>query len=163
MAKPGRKPKPTALKILEGNPGRRELNPNEPDIRIVPTKPSAVAMDEIASNEWDRITAVMPDGVYTAGDEAVLAEYALGWAMLIRALVDIEKHGQLIEEPIMNKERDVVGYKLKENPALRTWRAAHAILMQTTDRLGLSPGMRSRLSVPKAREERSKFAGLIAS
>jgi len=26
----GRKPKPTALKIIEGNPGKRPLNKNEP-------------------------------------------------------------------------------------------------------------------------------------
>ena len=30
MATRGRKPKPTALKILEGNPGKRPLNENEP-------------------------------------------------------------------------------------------------------------------------------------
>ena len=30
MAKRGPKPKPTALRILEGNPGRRPLNTNEP-------------------------------------------------------------------------------------------------------------------------------------
>ncbi len=30
MATRGRKPKPTALKVLEGNPGKRPLNLNEP-------------------------------------------------------------------------------------------------------------------------------------
>ena len=30
MATRGRKPKPTALKLLEGNPSRRALNKNEP-------------------------------------------------------------------------------------------------------------------------------------
>lgn len=30
MALQGRKPKPTALKILEGNPGKRKLNAKEP-------------------------------------------------------------------------------------------------------------------------------------
>ena len=30
MAARGRKPKPTALKELEGNPGKRSLNPSEP-------------------------------------------------------------------------------------------------------------------------------------
>ena len=30
MATRGRKPKPTAMKILEGNPGKRPLNPFEP-------------------------------------------------------------------------------------------------------------------------------------
>ena len=30
MATRGRKPKPTALKLLEGNPGKRPLNDREP-------------------------------------------------------------------------------------------------------------------------------------
>ncbi len=30
MAQRGRKPKPSALKELEGNPGKREINTNEP-------------------------------------------------------------------------------------------------------------------------------------
>lgn len=30
MAARGRKPKPTALKVLEGNPGKRPLNDHEP-------------------------------------------------------------------------------------------------------------------------------------
>ena len=30
MAQRGRKPKPTAMKVLEGNPGKRSLNTTEP-------------------------------------------------------------------------------------------------------------------------------------
>ena len=30
MAQRGRKPKPTAVKVLEGNPGKRQLNEMEP-------------------------------------------------------------------------------------------------------------------------------------
>lgn len=30
LAQRGRKPKPTAVKQLEGNPGKRQLNANEP-------------------------------------------------------------------------------------------------------------------------------------
>ncbi|MGI9159867.1 MAG: P27 family phage terminase small subunit [Saprospiraceae bacterium] len=163
MGKRGPKPKPTAIRILEGNPSRRELNANEPRVTVLASKPSAVAMDEIASTEWDRVMHAMPTGVYTAADEAVLADYSIAWSMLIGALLDIEKHGRLIEEPIIDKAGDIAGYKLKENPALRTWRAAHAILMQTTDRLGLSPGQRSRLGLNPDKKPPSKFGGLIAS
>lgn len=160
MGKRGPKPKPSALRILEGDPGRLGINPLEPRVERGPVMPSAVAMDEIASREWERICSVMPPGVYTAADEAVLAEYVTAWSMLVGALADIQQHGRLIEKPITNKLGDVVGYELKENPALRTWRAAHTALMHTTDRLGLSPGQRSRLSVPK-REKVSKFGDLI--
>ena len=45
MATRGRKPKPTALKILEGNPGKRPINENEP----IPPKGT-----ENARHGWNR-------------------------------------------------------------------------------------------------------------
>lgn len=35
LAQRGRKPKPTAVKQLEGNPGKRQLNANERNLRLV--------------------------------------------------------------------------------------------------------------------------------
>lgn len=156
----GPKKKPTALRVLEGNPGRQELNPLEPHVERLPVMPSAVAMDETAAKEWVRICEVMPVGVYTAADESVLTEYVTTWSLLVGAIADIQLHGRLIYEPIVNKDGEIVGHKMKENPALRTWRAAHTALMHTTDRLGLSPGQRSRLQVP-SKKQVSKFGDLI--
>jgi len=158
MGKRGPKPKPSAL--IEGNPSRRELNPLEPEVERGPVMPSAVAMDETAAKEWVRICEVMPPGVYTAADEAMLTEYVTAWSLSVGATADIQLHGRIIFEPITNRRGEVVGHTMKENPALRTWRAAHTALMHTTDRLGLSPGQRSRLSVP-TKKDRSKFADLI--
>lgn len=159
--KRGRKPKPTALKVIEGNPGRRELNPLEPEVTRLPVMPDAVAMDETAAREWVRILEVMPVGVYTAADESVLTEYCAAWSMLVGALSDVQLHGRLISIPIQTRTGEVIGHELKENPALKTWRAAHIALMHTTDRLGLSPGQRSRLQVPN-KKQASKFGDLIA-
>lgn len=39
----GRPPKPTRLKILAGNPGKRELNPDEPD---------PVLLEDLTAPEW---------------------------------------------------------------------------------------------------------------
>jgi hypothetical protein len=46
----GRLPKPTALKVLSGNPGKRALNKNEPKPGGVPTCPSS--LDATAKREW---------------------------------------------------------------------------------------------------------------
>jgi len=163
MGKRGPKPKPTALRILEGNPSRRELNADEPVIRFLPTMPEEVAADPLAATEWGRIFTVMPDGVYTAADEAMLAQYATVRSIIKRALAEIENFGIMIDDPLTNKDGNIVGYRRKKNPALEVWKSAHVILIQVADRLGLSPGMRSKLSIPKVSEARSKFAGLIAS
>jgi phage terminase small subunit len=54
----GRPPKPTALKILQGNPGKRPLNRAEPTLEIAdPERPEH--LDEVACQEWDRLVPVL--------------------------------------------------------------------------------------------------------
>ena len=51
---PKRAMKPTALKVLQGNPGKRPLNENEPQPeRKIPEKPAD--MDRVASRTWDEL------------------------------------------------------------------------------------------------------------
>jgi hypothetical protein len=54
----GRKPKPTALKLLTGNPGGRKLNANEakPDL-AQPTPPDF--LNDHAKVEWGRIVGTL--------------------------------------------------------------------------------------------------------
>lgn len=55
MAGRGRPPKPTAVKELEGNPGKRPLNKNEPKPKqIAPKCPSWLEPD--AKKEWRRLS-----------------------------------------------------------------------------------------------------------
>ncbi len=53
MAQRGRKPKPTAIKVLEGNPGKRELNLSEPKPEKKAPKCPAWLEPE-AKREWRR-------------------------------------------------------------------------------------------------------------
>lgn len=155
MGKRGPKPKPKALRLLEGNPGRQEIVPDELEVRseLPPVMPPAVEADEVAAAEWRRIIAAMPPNLYSAADSAVIALYAQSWSILIRSMQEIDINGiTILEEG-----------KLKTNPAVRTWKAASENLLKTADRLGLSPGVRSRLKLPERNEKPvSKFAGLIA-
>ena len=51
----GRNPKPTAQKVLEGNPGKRELNTKEPK----PEKKAPACpkwLDDEAKKEWKRLS-----------------------------------------------------------------------------------------------------------
>ena len=55
MAQRGRKPKPTAIKELEGNPGKRLLNADEPKPeRKVPPCPKWLEPE--AKKEWRRLS-----------------------------------------------------------------------------------------------------------
>ena len=58
MAQRGRKPKPTALKVLEGNPGKRPLNLFEPTPEDkMPECPDW--LEDEAKAEWDRLAVPM--------------------------------------------------------------------------------------------------------
>ena len=72
----GRKPKPTRLKLLEGNPGKRRINGQEPQPPW--TLPSCPAhLSPSAKAEWKRLAKTLNAvGLLTQVDRAALA--ALG-------------------------------------------------------------------------------------
>jgi P27 family predicted phage terminase small subunit len=87
----GPAPKPTALKRLAGNPGKRPLNEAEPQFAAAaPTCPRHLS--HAARTEWHRVVHALVDaGVVTQIDRAVLAAYcqAYGrWVEAERALAD---------------------------------------------------------------------------
>jgi hypothetical protein len=60
----GRKPTPTDLKVLRGNPGHRPLNPDEPALPPVnadtfDSPPIELAGDAAASGEWSRLAPML--------------------------------------------------------------------------------------------------------
>lgn len=64
----GRKPKPTALKELEGNPGKRKMNTKEPvPDKGMPACPKWLLPE--AKKEWERLAKLMNQmGVLTQVD-----------------------------------------------------------------------------------------------
>lgn len=73
----GRKPKPTNLKILEGNPGQRRLNKNEPQPKSKRPRCPAWLSDE-AKKEWRRIAPELYRlGMLTIFDEAEVIAYCV--------------------------------------------------------------------------------------
>lgn len=165
MGKRGPKPKPTAIRLLEGNPGRLPINPDEIQCDLPPVMPHIVGADSFAAEEWHRIIAAMPPNVYTALDVAVLTQYCLAWSMLMRAQHDLSTNGMMV---VTNSWRDkqtgeLVAEERIVNPAAKLWAKAQEQLNKCTDRLGLSPGVRARMPIPQSRTKpnASKFGGLL--
>lgn len=71
----GPKPTPTALRRLQGNPGKRAGNHDEPvPPADLPTCPNH--LNAPAREEWDRLASVLHEmGVVTLVDRAALAAY----------------------------------------------------------------------------------------
>ncbi len=80
MATRGRKPKPTAIKILEGNPGKRQLNEHEPQpMKKAPSCPKWLEPE--AKREWRRLAKTLEAmGVLTEADMAAFAGYCQAYA-----------------------------------------------------------------------------------
>ena len=70
-----RKPKPTRLKLIDGNPGKRPINAREPNpMAGVPTCPAHLSPR--AKAEWKRLARQMNAlGIVTELDRAALAAY----------------------------------------------------------------------------------------
>ncbi|MBR5010719.1 MAG: phage terminase small subunit P27 family [Clostridia bacterium] len=98
MAKTGRKPKPTALKKLEGNPGKRPLNELEP----VPPNVSIHCPQYLlpdARREWKRLAPVLIQmGLLTAADVIPFAAYCTAFARWKEAEEEITKHGSIYKD-----------------------------------------------------------------
>lgn len=150
MGKRGPKPKPTYLRLLEGNPSGRPIPTDEPICELPPSKPAIVKADKLASAEWDRLMRAMPPGLYTALHTPVLAMHALAWSMLVKAQSELEGGITIVTE----KGRVV-------HPAVKVWKLASDTLLKTADRLGLHPA--ARINVPKRGETPfgGKFSGLL--
>lgn len=142
--KPGRPPKPTALKLVQGNPGRRPINEAEPVPEIVaPDCPPHLTPD--AKAEWERIMPVLVRlKVVSELDTAALALYCQAyarWQEAERKIADMKEKGGdglLVKAPS--------GYPI-QNPYLaianRAMEDCHKYLQQ----FGLSPAARTRVTV----------------
>ena len=83
MATRGRKPKPTGMKELEGNPGKRKLNTKEPKPdKKAPSCPKWLEPE--ARKEWKRLSRKMEQmGILTEVDMAAFAGYCQAYARFL--------------------------------------------------------------------------------
>lgn len=139
MARTGRPPKPTALKLIEGNPGKRRAK-GEP--KPPPSKPRRPQwLVGYARTEWDRVVPTLDRlGLLTTIDRTVLAAYCEAAAGLKAASQDLRKRGYLI--PSVRHD----GETLVKNPSNQLLRDYSRLVATYSSMLGLSPGDRVRLS-----------------
>lgn len=90
MAKRGRKPKPTALKIFEGNPGKRPLPKNEPKPSKGVVKPPFV-LDATGKKVWNSMLSTSPDDMITPHDALSLWQFCQAWSDFFIADKEVKK------------------------------------------------------------------------
>lgn len=153
----GRKPTPTYLKLVKGNPGRRKLNKNEPKPALgIPPVPEHLT--DAAKVEWGRIANELHElGALTRLDRAALAAYCQAYSDWIEAEEQLRRFGKVVKSPVKQTVRqtragEVItetsgGYPMQSpflpirNKALETM---HKFLIE----FGMTPASRSRINLP---------------
>ena len=136
----GRPPKPTALKKLQGNPGKRPLNEREPmPMNRRPNCPRWLS--EEAKREWRRLARPLHEaGLLTFVDRDVLAMYCESLARWIRAEQRCLESGDVLFTSNGN---------MVQNPWLGIANRSKKDTLTIMARLGLDPAMRSRIKLPE--------------
>jgi P27 family predicted phage terminase small subunit len=136
----GRKPKPTRLKELHGNPGKRPLNQNEPKPEPQLPRPPAV-IQGAARKEWFRIGRILFDaGLLTAMDTQALVAYCQTYARWCEAEEDIRRSGTVVRS--LHDQPMISPYLKVANIAWSQW--THMLT-----EFGLTPSSRSRVKMPE--------------
>jgi P27 family predicted phage terminase small subunit len=144
--KRGTKPKPTHLKLVTGNPGKRALNDAEvkPD-PLIPDPPPELSAD--ARVEWEVISKrLLAAGILTAIDRAALAAYcqAYGrWVQAERALAEMAKR-DLITTGLLIKTTN--GNAI-QNPLVGTANKAMSDMVRYAAEFGMTPSSRSGIRI----------------
>jgi P27 family predicted phage terminase small subunit len=142
----GRKPTPTFLKIVNGNPGKRPLN--EGEAKVAPARPTPPAfLSDDATQEWDRvIDRLFEVGLMTDLDRSTLAAYcdAYGrWAQASRSLARMAEQ-DLLTGAMMIKTKN--GNAI-QNPLLGIANHARAEMVRFAAEFGMTPSARTRIDV----------------
>jgi P27 family predicted phage terminase small subunit len=149
--KPGTKPKPTHLKLVTGNPGKRTLNRKEAKTKAaIPAPPAHLTADAV--EEWERVaTELFNLGILSEIDRAALAAYAMAYGRWVQAERAIGKMAE--------KDQLTGGLMIKtsngnaiQNPLVGTANKAAADMMRYAAEFGMTPSARSKISAEPPQE-----------
>jgi P27 family predicted phage terminase small subunit len=135
VAKRGRKPKATNLKLVGGAQADRIMVPPTPRGGKAEPPPH---LEGVALAEWERIVAeVEATRVMTPADATALAIYAVCFARWLDALREIQSSGLVVVS-----DTGVA----KANPAVAIASKCEARMQSVLSSFGLDPSSRSRVS-----------------
>ena len=148
----GRRPKPTALKELAGNPGKRALNTREPKPRARrPRMPAHLSPE--AAVEWRRITRELRGmNLLSSADADAIAMYADTYDRWVQASAALRAGGMVVTTengfPVQSPYIGII------NQCLRT-------MQRLLIEFGMTPAARSRIQAPETAsdDEFERFLG----
>lgn len=152
----GRPPKPTSMKIVNGNPGKRPLNAREPQYDAH----SGDAPDGLNDDGlwmWNRLARLLiPQGLLTQADEPMAVAWCEAWADLVEARSALAAHHTQFHS------YDAVGQggMIMTHPAFRRKANATERLNKLSGKFGFSPSDRAKIQSPEGRTESDVLGSL---
>lgn len=138
MAVRGRKPTPTALKKLHGNPGKRPLPKGEPKPPAVDAVPAPRHLNAVAAAEWHRLVVQFRAlGIFSTLDAGLLESYCISYGRAVKAERRLARTGG---EVITN-----VAGNLVDNPWARVSQRERENMRKLAAEFGMSPASRPRI------------------
>ena len=148
----GRKPSPTWLKVVSGNPGKRPLNHDEPrpsgDLKDPP--------DWFSPRQriiWDQCIRNAPAGLLKLLDATVLEVFVVAKQIHEDAAMKVEKFGAVVKLEDGSPMR---------SPFIGVMNQQAAFMLKCCAEMGFTPSARSRVKVEGGKKGRSAFADLRA-
>ena len=134
----GRKPKPSYLRVLDGNAGHRPANKDEP-------KPAGALLDPPASLSdrqkeiWRAALSHAPPSLLTLLDEAIFKIWVIAYDYHDQANEMVNRHGVFVRAP-------KTGTPL-QSPWVAVVNRQSLIMMKAAAEMGFTPSARSRVKV----------------
>lgn len=174
----GRKPKPTHLKLVTGNPGKRKLNKREPkpvgNLRLPPDW-----LTPTQQESWSYAMANAPAGMLKRLDRGVLVVYVVAedmhrTAVIRQARLDATAMASGEGAPLLVRTTASAAAKtehqraatLVQSPYLAIINRQSQVMLKAAEQLGFTPAARPRIMAdapavaPDREEEENEFAGL---
>ena len=143
----GRKPKPTHLRLLEGNAGKRPINRKEP-------KPSGELVEPpgdlplAAVPFWTQAIADAPAGLLRRLDLRVLAIWSVAAWLHSEAAKSVSTSAAVV----LTREGNMI-----QHPSLAILNKQAAIMLKAASEMGFTPSSRSRISTGAGAEDDNPF------
>jgi P27 family predicted phage terminase small subunit len=148
----GRKPTPTHLKLVTGNPGRRKLNAKEPiafgDLFYPPDY-----FDDALKEDWAYAIQHAPKGMLKKIERTTLEVFVVASNTLRRAILAQRKIDAGKELPFLTKTPNGMAI---QSPYLGIISKQSAIILKAAAELGFTPSARSRITLDRSGEGETK-------
>jgi phage terminase small subunit len=160
----GGRPKPTALKLLQGSKVRgRKSEPTHPVGR--PPIPERLAGDPVAVAAWNSLAARLETvGVLTTahGEALAMLAEALADYDRIRGQLALMNYQQLVVDEVKNAEGVTIRRRVRENPLLRRSERIALLVNRLLGEFGLTPATSARIDA-RPRQQSDPFERFLGA